>query len=261
MGVVNATPDSFSDGGRFLDGAAAVSHGLRLLADGADILDIGGESTRPEAEPVPDAEELARIVPVIARIKAERPDAVISVDTMKPAVARAAIEAGAAIWNDVTALSYAPDSLETAAELGCEVVLMHMLGEPRTMQADPRYGDVVAEVRDYLAARAEAAVRAGVARDRVWLDPGLGFGKTLEHNLALLRALPELKALGYPLLVGASRKSMIGRLDPAGAQPEHRLGGSLAAALWSASQGADVLRVHDVRETVQALKVWAAMAG
>ena len=261
MGVVNATPDSFSDGGRFLDGAAAVSHGLRLLADGADILDIGGESTRPEAEPVPDAEELARIVPVIARIKAERPDAVISVDTMKPAVARAAIEAGAAIWNDVTALSYAPDSLETAAELGCEVVLMHMLGEPRTMQADPRYGDVVAEVRDYLAARAEAAVRAGVARDRVWLDPGLGFGKTLEHNLALLRALPELKALGYPLLVGASRKSMIGRLDPAGAQPEDRLGGSLAAALWSASQGADVLRVHDVRETVQALKVWAAMAG
>jgi dihydropteroate synthase len=260
MGVVNATPDSFSDGGRFADEAAAVSHGLRLLDEGAAILDIGGESTRPRSEPVSEAEELARVAPVIAAIKAARPEAVISIDTMKPAVARAAVKAGAAIWNDVAALAYAPDALDTAAELGCEVVLMHMQGEPKTMQAAPRYDDVVAEVRDFLAGRAEAAVRAGVKRERIWLDPGLGFGKALEHNLALLRALPELKALGYPLLVGASRKSMIGRLDPLGAGPDARLGGSLAVALWAAAHGADAVRVHDVRETAQALAVWGAMA-
>ena len=259
MGVVNATPDSFSDGGRFFSEAAAVSHALALLDAGADILDIGGESTRPRAEPVCETEELDRVVPVVAAIKRARPDAVISVDTMKPAVMRAAARAGAGIWNDVTALSFAPESLEAAAELGCGVVLMHMLGEPRTMQADPRYGDVIAEVRDFLAERAEAAAAAGVARDRIWLDPGLGFGKTLEHNLALLRAIPELKALGFPVLIGASRKSMIGRLDPLGAHPEDRLGGSLALALWSAAHGADVVRVHDVRETAQALKVWGAL--
>lgn len=259
MGVVNATPDSFSDGGRFFSEAAAVSHALALLDAGADILDIGGESTRPRAEPVSEAEELARVVPVITAIRRARPEAVISVDTMKPAVMRAAARAGAGIWNDVTALQWAPDSLAAAAELGCGVCLMHMLGEPRTMQADPRYGDVVAEVRDFLAGRAQAAMAAGVARERIWLDPGLGFGKTVAHNLALLRAIPELKALGFPVLIGASRKSMIGRLDPAGAQAEDRLGGSLALALWSAANGADIVRVHDVRETAQALRVWAAV--
>jgi dihydropteroate synthase len=261
MGVVNATPDSFSDGGRFFSEAAAVSHALALLDAGADILDIGGESTRPHAEPVSEAEELDRVVPAVAAIRRARPDAVISVDTMKPAVMRAAAQAGAAIWNDVTALGFAPDSLDAAAELGCGVVLMHMLGEPRTMQADPRYGDVVAEVRDFLAERAEAAMRAGVARARIWLDPGLGFGKTVEHNLALLRAIPELKALGFPVLIGASRKSMIARLDPTAAQAQDRLGGSLALALWSAAHGADVVRAHDVRETAQALRVWRAVQG
>jgi dihydropteroate synthase len=261
MGVVNATPDSFSDGGRFFGEAAAVSHALALLDAGADILDLGGESTRPNAEPVSETEELDRVVPVVAAIRRARPDAVISIDTMKPAVMRAAAQAGAAIWNDVTALSFSPDSLVTAAELGCGMVLMHMQGEPRTMQADPRYGDVVAEVRDYLAARAEAAVAAGVARERIWLDPGLGFGKTVEHNLALLHAIPELKALGFPVLIGASRKSLIARLDPLGARPEDRLGGSLALALWSAAKGADVVRMHDVRETAQALSVWGAVDG
>ena len=260
MGVVNATPDSFSDGGRFFSETAAVSHALALLDAGADVLDLGGESTRPHAEPVSLAEELDRVVPVVAAIKRARPGAVISVDTMKPAVARAAMRAGASIWNDVTALRGASDSLETAAELGCGVVLMHMLGEPQTMQADPRYDDVVAEVRDFLAERAQAAVRAGVARGRIWLDPGLGFGKTLEHNLALLRAIPELKALGFPVLIGASRKRMIGKLAPLGAPPDERLGGSLALALWSAAQGADMVRVHDVRETAQALRVWGAVA-
>jgi dihydropteroate synthase len=261
MGVVNATPDSFSDGGRFFGEAAAVSHALALLDAGADILDVGGESTRPGAELVSKTEELDRIVPVVAAIRRARPDAVISIDTMKPEVMRAAAQAGAQIWNDVTALAFAPDSLATAAELGCGVVLMHMQGEPRSMQADPRYDDVVGEVRDFLAARAEAAMAAGVARGRIWLDPGLGFGKTVEHNLALLGAIPELKALGFPVLIGASRKSLIARLDPLGARPEERLGGSLALALWSAAQGADVVRVHDVRETAQALAVWGAVSG
>lgn len=260
MGVVNATPDSFSDGGRFFAEAAAVSHALALLDAGAAMLDIGGESTRPNAEPVSEAEELARIAPVIAQVKALRPEALISIDTMKPAVAEAAMAAGAGIWNDVTALRWAPDSLDRAAAMSCGVVLMHMQGEPRSMQVAPQYDAVVPEVCGFLAERAQAAIAAGVARSRIWLDPGLGFGKTLEHNLALLRAIPELKALGFPVVIGASRKSMIARLDPAGgARPDDRLGGSLAAALLAASKGADVVRVHDVRETVQALRVWDAI--
>jgi len=189
MGVLNVTPDSFSDGGRFADPAAALARARQLIADGADLLDVGGESTRPGAEPASEAEELARVVPLIAAIRAE--SAVpISIDTMKPAVARAAVAAGAGMWNDVTALSYAPDSLATAAELGCEVVLMHMQGEPRSMQAAPRYGDVAAEVATFLAERARAAMAAGVARDRIWLDPGVGFGKhMIRHNLPLLGGL------------------------------------------------------------------------
>jgi len=188
MGIVNVTPDSFSDGGRLGSVAAAVAHGLTLVEQGADVLDVGGESTRPGADPVPVDVELERVLPVIAGLRAAWAGP-ISIDTMKPEVARAAVATGATIWNDVTALSHSPDSLGGAAELGCEVVLMHMRGEPRTMQAEPRYDDVVAEVVAWLSDRAEAAVAAGVARDRIWLDPGIGFGKTAAHNLALTRNL------------------------------------------------------------------------
>ena len=259
MGIVNATPDSFSDGGLFLDPAAGLDHALKLVAQGADILDIGGESSRPGAEPVSEAEETERVVPLIAQVRA-RTSVPISIDTTKPAVARAAVEAGASIWNDIAALS-APGAPEAAAELGCEVVLMHMQGEPRTMQAAPHYGDVTAEVCAFLRARAEAAMAAGVARERIWLDPGIGFGKTLDHNLTLLAALDQVVALGFPVLLGASRKSFLARLDPAAKDPAHRLGGSLAAALAGASAGAACVRVHDVAETVQALRVWAAIEG
>jgi dihydropteroate synthase len=258
MGIVNATPDSFSDGGRHLDAAAALAHARRLIAEGADIVDVGAESTRPGAEPVPAEVEIERLIPLIAAIRAESGVA-ISVDTMKPAVARAAVAAGATMWNDVTALGYVPDSVDAAAELGCEVVLMHMRGEPRTMQADPQYGDVVAEVADFLAARAEAAMAAGVARRNIWLDPGVGFGKhTTRHNLPLLAGLPRIVALGYPVLLGASRKGFIGAID-AGAPADQRLGGSIAAALHGAAAGVAAVRVHDVRETVQALAVQAAI--
>lgn len=260
MGVVNVTPDSFSDGGRFLDPAAAAAHARRLIAEGADMLDIGGESTRPGAEPVSEHEEIARTAPVIAAIRADW-SGPISIDTMKPAVARAAIQSGATIWNDVTALNYAPDSLATAAVLGCEVVLMHMQGEPRTMQANPHYEDVVSEVAVYLAERAGAALRAGVAREKIWIDPGIGFGKTLEHNLALLRNLDRLQALGFPVLLGVSRKRMVQAIDPTAAEATDRLGGSLAMALFGAQHGVRAVRVHDVRETVQALSVRARLEG
>ena len=258
MGVVNVTPDSFSDGGRFFDEAAAVQHARKLIADGADILDIGGESTRPGAEPVPLADELARVLPVIEAVRRESAVS-ISIDTVKPEVARAAVAAGATLWNDVTALRGAPDSPSVAAELGCEVILMHMQGEPRTMQDDPRYADVVGEVRDFLAERAEAAVAGGVSRERILLDPGIGFGKRLEHNLALIRGLPELAALGFPIVLGVSRKRFIAAVDSTATSAADRLGGSLAAALAGAQRGAAVLRVHDVRETVQALAVLSAL--
>jgi dihydropteroate synthase len=259
MGVINATPDSFSDGGRFADPSAALAHARRLIADGADMLDIGGESTRPGAKPVGEAEEIARVVPVIEALRAET-DLPISVDTMKPAVARAAIAAGANIWNDVTALRGAPESQQAAAELGCGVVLMHMQGEPAAMQAAPRYDDVVAEVTDFLLQRAEAAMAAGVPRERIWLDPGIGFGKHMtQHNLPLLAGLDRLVALGFPVLLGVSRKSFIGALD-GGRPADQRLGGSIAAALAGASAGVAAVRVHDVRETVQALRVWEAIS-
>ena len=260
MGVVNVTPDSFSDGGRFHDPAAAASHALQLLAQGADVLDIGGESTRPGAEPVPEAEEIARVVPVIKAVRSQSP-APISIDTMRPAVARAAVAAGAGVWNDVTALGWSPDSALAAAELGCDVVLMHMRGEPRTMQDDPAYDDVVGEVRAFLAERAEAAMAAGVRRDRIWLDPGIGFGKRLEHNLELLRNLERIAVLGFPWALGVSRKGFIRAIDAGAEDASDRLGGSLAAALWGAGHGADMLRVHDVRETVQARAVWTAIQG
>ena len=258
MGIVNVTPDSFSDGGRYLDHAAALAHARRLIADGADVLDIGGESTRPGAEPVTEAEEAARTVPLIEALRAESAIP-ISIDTMKPQVARGAVLAGATMWNDVSALAWSPDSPAVAADLGCEVVLMHMKGEPRTMQADPRYDDVVREVGEFLLARADAAVAAGVARDRIWFDPGIGFGKSMAHNLALLRRLDDLVGLGVPILYGASRKSTIMRIDPTATHADDRLGGSLAFALAAARAGAAMVRVHDVRETRQALLVQAAI--
>jgi dihydropteroate synthase len=261
MAVVNVTADSFSDGGRHLDPAAALAHARRLIAEGADRIDVGGESTRPGATPVAEAEEIARVVPLIAAIRAESA-LPVSVDTMKPGVARAAVAAGATMWNDITALRHAPDSLDAAAELGCEVVLMHMQGEPATMQAEPRYDDVVAEVAEFLAARAQAAIAAGVARERIWLDPGIGFGKhMIRHNLPLLAGLKTIVALGFPVLLGVSRKSFIGALDGGRRGADQRLGGSIAGALWGAQAGVAAVRVHDVAETVQALRVWQAIAG
>jgi dihydropteroate synthase len=259
MGVLNVTPDSFSDGGRFLAPGAALAQARRLIGEGADILDVGAESTRPGAEPASAEDEIARAAPVIAAIRAESPVA-ISIDTMKPQVARAAVAAGATIWNDVTALTFAPDAPDVAAELGCQVVLMHMQGEPRTMQAAPRYEDVVAEVVAYLAARAEAAMAAGVRREAIWLDPGIGFGKRLEHNLALLRNLDSFVALGFPVLLGVSRKSFIATLHPPARRAEDRLPASLACALAGAAAGVAAVRVHDVAETVQALAMWDAIA-
>ncbi|HXQ11539.1 MAG TPA: dihydropteroate synthase [Caulobacteraceae bacterium] len=259
MGVVNVTPDSFSDGGKFLDSEAAVAQARRLIAEGADVLDIGGESTRPGAESVSEAEELARVLPLIETLTAESA-LPISIDTMKPAVARAAVQAGAAIWNDVTALGYAPESLPTAAALGCTVILMHMQGTPRTMARDPRYADVVAEVAAFLDGRARAAMAAGVSPARIWLDPGIGFGKTAEHNLTLLAHLGPIVALGFPVVLGVSRKRFIGAVDPStAARADDRLGGSVAAALAGARAGVAVVRVHDVRETRQALAVQAAI--
>jgi dihydropteroate synthase len=258
MGIVNVTPDSFSDGGRYLGHDAALTHARRLIADGADILDIGGESTRPGAEPVHEAEEIVRTVPLIAAIRAESPIP-ISIDTMKPAVARAAVAAGATIWNDVAALRFSPGAPAVAAELGCEVVLMHMLGEPRTMQDAPRYDDVVGEVEAFLLDRAAVTEAAGVDRAKIWLDPGIGFGKTVDHNLALLAALPRLCSHGYRLLLGASRKRFIAALDPLAGDAVDRLGGSLAAALHGAKSGVTAVRVHDVRKTAQALAIQAAI--
>jgi dihydropteroate synthase len=258
MGVVNATPDSFSDGGRFLDPAAAVTHALTLAEQGAGILDIGGESTRPGASDVPAAEEIDRTVPVIEGIRKAGCAAQISIDTRKPEVARAAVAAGATIWNDVTALSYAPDSLETAAALSCDIVLMHAQGDPKTMQKNPHYDDVVEEVYAWLAARIEASVNAGLDEARIIVDPGIGFGKTLDNNLALLASLSRFTGLGRPLLLGASRKRFIAALDR-DAPADERLGGSLAAVLAGLRQGVSIFRVHDVAATRQALTVAGAI--
>jgi len=255
MGVVNVTPDSFSDGGLYLDPEAAIRHGVELVRAGAGILDIGGESTRPGAEVVPADEELRRVVPVIEGLAGL--DAEISVDTSKAAVAAAALDAGAGIVNDVTALRGDAEMADLCAEREATVILMHMAGSPRTMQRDPRYDDVVAEVRDFLAARMEAALAAGIAAERIWLDPGIGFGKTAAHNLELLRRLAELADLGRPLVIGTSRKSFIGRLD--GSEASERLGGTIASSVLAAAEGARVLRVHDVAEVRQALTVMTAV--
>lgn len=254
MGVVNVTPDSFSDGGRHATVAAAVRHGCRLADEGADIIDIGGESTRPGARPVSDQQELERVMPVIEGLCRET-DVPVSIDTSKPLVMREAVSAGAAMINDVCALGE-PGALQVAGELAVPVCLMHMQGEPRTMQANPTYDDVVAEVTAFLRERATAAVAAGVPRDGVVVDPGFGFGKTEAHNLALLRGLPQLAGLGYPVLAGLSRKSLLGKLT--GRPVEERLAGSIALALLAAQNGASILRVHDVAPTVDALRVLAA---
>ncbi len=256
MGVVNVTPDSFSDGGRYLDADAAVAHGEELARDGAEILDIGGESTRPGAVEVDAGEELRRTEPVVAALAGR---AVVSIDTSKLAVAEAALDAGASIVNDVTALRRDPEIAALCADRGAGVVLMHMPGSPRTMQDNPSYGDVVDEIKAFLAERIEAAVSAGVEEERIWLDPGIGFGKTVEHNLELLRRLAELRGLGRPLVIGTSRKSFIGKID--GSEVDERLGGSIASSVLAAAEGADVLRVHDVAETAQAMRVAEAILG
>ncbi len=256
MGVVNVTPDSFSDGGRYLDADAAIGHGLELVRDGADVLDVGGESTRPGAEPVDAEEELRRVLPVVEGLAST---AAVSIDTSKAAVAEAAVEAGASIVNDVTALRGDPEMAALCAEREVGVVLMHMPGNPRTMQDDPRYDDVVDDVRAFLAERLEHALSQGIAEEEIWLDPGIGFGKTLEHNLELLRRLGEMRGLGRPLVIGTSRKSFIGAVD--GSAVEDRIGGTIASSVLAVAEGADVLRVHDVAEMSQAVRVAEAVLG
>ena len=260
MGVLNVTPDSFSDGGRFFDRDAAVDHARRMLVDGADIIDIGGESTRPGAPATAESEEMARVVPVIEvlRDECEARGVVLSIDTRKPQVMRAAIDAGAGMVNDVGALRAdgAIDVLLRAPQ-PVGICLMHMRGEPATMQQHVVYTDVVGEVKAFLEERVDACKRAGIAGNRIAIDPGFGFGKTVPHNLALLRWLEELVALGYPLVVGLSRKSTIGALT--GREMDDRVAGSVAAALIAVERGAAIVRVHDVRETVDALNVWRAV--
>jgi len=262
MGILNVTPDSFSDGGQYVNAEIAVKQALRLIDEGADILDIGGESTRPGAVEIDIAEEIRRTVPVIQAIRhATRDfdeDVVISIDTRKPDVAEAAILSGADIWNDVSALGFDERSPKMAADLGCPVILMHAQGRPENMQDNPDYEDPVPDILSWLEKRVAEVCDAGVERSAVTIDPGIGFGKRHVDNLAILRHLERFKALGFPVLMGASRKSFIGRID--GSEADDRLGGSIAAALWSAKSGADILRVHDVSETVQALRVWEAMS-
>ena len=256
MGILNVTPDSFSDGGQYLAVDDAVERGRQMVDEGADIIDIGGESSRPGAAPVTPDEELARVVPVVERIATL--GVPISVDTTRSTVARAALDAGAAWINDITSLEGDPEMANLAARRRCPVVLMHMRGTPANMQHDLRYTDVVAEVLDYLVGRSDVAVQAGISRDRLVIDPGIGFGKSPQQNLALLRATPRLVEAGYPVLVGASRKSFLGAcFDQA---PGQRLEGSIAAALAAAAGGAQVVRVHDVGPTRRALDVWVGIA-
>jgi dihydropteroate synthase len=265
MGIVNVTPDSFSDGGMFDDAEAAVKHGLQLLEEGADVLDVGGESTRPGSDPVDEGEELARVLPVIEGLRREAPEALLSVDTRKAAIAREALAAGADVVNDIGA-GADPDMFGVVATARAGMVLMHMRGEPKTMQADPHYDDVVMEVRGFLAERLEAGGAGGGgggppshAPPRLCIDPGVGFGKNLGHNLALLRSIGSFRELGVPVLVGVSRKRFIGELSGAD-DPAGRLEGSIAAAVWCASQGMEIVRVHDVEATVRAVRVVDAIA-
>jgi dihydropteroate synthase len=256
MGVLNVTPDSFSDGGRFLEPAAAVAQGLELAREGAAIIDVGGESTRPGAEPVGEAEELRRVGPVIEGLRAAGVEAQISIDTSKAAVARAAIDAGASLVNDVSAFRHDPEMAALVAERGVDCCLMHTRGEPRTMQVEPRYDDVVGEVRDFLSQRAEFAIAAGIEPARIILDPGIGFGKAVEHNLALLGRIEELVAIGFPILVGTSRKSFLGRIT--GRPTDERVAATVATCVMAFERGATHFRVHDVAPVADALAVAAA---
>jgi dihydropteroate synthase len=256
MGVVNVTPDSFSDGGRYLDAQAAIEHGLELEAEGATILDVGGESTRPGADPVPEAEELRRVIPVIEGLIVRGAGARISIDTMKARVAARALEAGATLVNDVTALRGDPDMAGVVAAAGAECCLMHMLGDPRTMQDDPRYDDVVNDIKAFLRERMAFAVQAGIAEERILLDPGIGFGKTIEHNLELLRRLADFLDLGRPVVIGTSRKSFLGRLT--GREASERVAATVATNVLAYERGARVFRVHDVAPVHDALMVTAA---
>lgn len=258
MGILNLTPDSFSDGGQYDDPIVAVPRAVTMCREGAVIVDVGGESTRPGAAPVTIAEEIARVVPTLERV-IEHENCPVSIDTRNVEVARAAIEAGAAIINDVSGFRDT-EMVDFAASVDAGLVVMHMLGEPGTMQDEPHYDDVVGEISEYLVSCAETLMDAGVERERICLDPGIGFGKKLEHNLQILRELPRLAGLGYPTLVGASRKSVIGALIEV-EEPSRRVEGSLGAAVWAALNGADILRVHDVRETVQAVRVAEAIKG
>jgi dihydropteroate synthase len=255
MGILNITPDSFSDGGRYLSVDKAVDHALQMIAAGADILDIGGESTRPGALPVSVAEELDRVVAAVEAIRRETPIA-ISIDTSKPDVMRAAAAAGASMINDVRALR-ADGALDAAVGLGLPVCLMHMQGEPATMQSDPRYADVVSEVLEFLCSRAQRCVESGMPRDQIIIDPGFGFGKTLQHNLRLLHELPRFVATGYRVLVGLSRKSVVRAL--LGSPDSDLVAGSVTLALYAARLGAHIVRVHDVRQTVEALRLQSAL--
>jgi dihydropteroate synthase len=254
MGIVNVTPDSFSDGGLFLDADAAIAHGRELIAEGAGILDIGGESTRPGAEPVGPDEEIRRVVPVIEALAGA--GARLSIDTTKAEVARHALDAGATIVNDVAAFRFDPELAGVTADAGATCVLMHMLGEPRTMQVDPRYDEVVSDVKAFLEERLAYAVEQGVPEEHVWLDPGIGFGKTLDHNVELIARLDEIVAIGRPVVFGASRKSFLGKLT--GRQVDERLAGTIAANIIAYERGARVFRVHDVAPTVDALEVAGA---
>src|SRR3954467_15973196 len=258
MGVVNVTPDSFSDGGLYLDVDAAVAHGHELAADGAAILDVGGEATRPGADEVPEAQELERVVPVIERLaQASGPDAPrVSIDTRKARVAEQALQAGARIVNDISAFRHAPEIAGMVASAGAHCCLMHMLGEPRTMQQDPRYDDVVSDVRAFLEERVAFAVGEGVPEERIWVDPGIGFGKTLDHNLELLRRLDEIVAIGRPVVIGTSRKSFLGKLT--GRPAPERVAGTVATNVLALERGASTFRVHDVAPNVEALTVAAA---
>jgi dihydropteroate synthase len=258
MGILNVTPDSFSDGGRFLDRATAVAHATELVEDGADIIDIGGESTRPGSDPVPVEEELGRVLPVIERLAKVHPAVPISIDTRKAEVAAAALEGGASIVNDVSG-ARDPAMFDTVREHDASMVLMHMLGDPKTMQEEPSYEDVVADVKEYLRERVEAAGFAGVDPERIVIDPGIGFGKDLEHNLELLRRIDELLDLGRPVLIGPSRKRFIGTLLDL--PEDERVEGTAAAVAWAVSRGIHAVRVHDVKEIVRVVRVLDAIAG
>ena len=258
MGVVNVTPDSFSDGGRYETVAMAVSHALEMVEQGADIIDIGGESSRPGAAPVPADEERRRVMPVIEELR-RRTDIPISIDTYKSSTARAALEVGADIVNDISALRFDEQMAGLIAAERVPVVLMHMRGSPRNMQDDPRYRDCVEEIAGFLAQRIEFCTRSGISRSQIIVDPGIGFGKRLSDNLEILSRLGRFKQLSQPLLVGASRKSFIGQVHPTGAPAERRLGGSIAAAVTAVINGADIVRVHDVAETVEAVRVVQAI--